>query len=87
VFRGNSHFGMLQVVDRRDGGCRLYLNDSLVQNTYDPARKQSVSHFTYALSGLARAYTTNIHDVLWHRAGRGHCGRWSSPATVRRWTW
>jgi predicted membrane-bound spermidine synthase len=64
VFRGNSHFGVLQVVDRRDGACRFYLNDGLTQNTYDPARKQSVSHFTYSLSGLARAYTTNIHDVL-----------------------
>jgi spermidine synthase len=64
VFEGNSHFGMLQVVDRRDGGCRFYLNDCLVQNTYDPERKLSVSHFTYALSGLARAYNTNIADVL-----------------------
>jgi spermidine synthase len=64
LFRGNSHFGVLQVVDRRDGGCRFYLNDGLTQNTYDPDRKQSVSHFTYSLSGLARAYTTNIHDVL-----------------------
>jgi predicted membrane-bound spermidine synthase len=64
LFRGNSHFGLLQVVDRSDGGCRFYLNDSLTQNTYDPGRKLSVSHFTYALSGLARAYTTNINDVL-----------------------
>jgi spermidine synthase len=64
LFEGNSHFGMLQVVDRPDGSCRFYLNDCLVQNTYDPARKLSVSHFTYALSGLARAYTTNIADVL-----------------------
>jgi spermidine synthase len=64
LFRGNSHFGVLQVVDRRDGGIRFYLNDGLTQNTYDPERKQSVSHFTYALSGLARAYTTNIQDVL-----------------------
>ncbi|MGD0259374.1 MAG: fused MFS/spermidine synthase [Verrucomicrobiota bacterium] len=64
LFRGNSHFGLLQVLDRSDGGCRYYLNDSLTQNTYDPGRKLSVSHFTYALSGLARAYTTNIHDVL-----------------------
>jgi predicted membrane-bound spermidine synthase len=64
LFRGNSHFGMLQVVDRSDGDCRYYLNDSLIQNTYDPGRKLSVSHFTYALSGLARAYTTNIADVL-----------------------
>jgi predicted membrane-bound spermidine synthase len=55
---------VLQVIDRRDGGCRFYLNDNLTQNTYDPDRKQSVSHFTYALSGLARAYTTNINDVL-----------------------
>ena len=69
LFRGNSHFGLLQVVDRRvvdpgDDPCRFYLNDSLTQNTYDPVRKLSVSHFTYALSGLARAYTTNINDVL-----------------------
>jgi spermidine synthase len=64
LFRGNSHFGMLQVFDRRDGGYRFYLNDGLTQNTYDPDRKQSMSHFTYALSGLARAYTTNISDVL-----------------------
>jgi predicted membrane-bound spermidine synthase len=64
LFRGNSHFGLLQVVDRRDGGCRFYMNDSLIQNTYDPGRKLSVSHFTYALAGLARAYTTNINDVL-----------------------
>jgi len=64
LFRGNSHFGVLQVIDRRDGGCRFYLNDGLIQNTYDPDRKLSVSHFTYALSGLARAYTTNVNDVL-----------------------
>jgi spermidine synthase len=64
LFRGNSNFGRLQVIDRRDGGCRFYLNDNLIQNTYDPDRKQSVSHFTYALAGLARAYTTNINDVL-----------------------
>ena len=64
LFRGNSHFGVLQVVEQRDGGLRVYLNDGLWQNTYDPDRKLSVSHFTYALSGLARAYTTNIHDVL-----------------------
>ena len=64
LFRGNSHFGVLQVFDRRDGGFRFYLNDGLTQNTYDPDRKLSVSHFTYALSGLARTYTTNINDVL-----------------------
>jgi spermidine synthase len=64
LFRGNSHFGQLQVLDRADGAKRLYLNDFLTQNTYDPFRKQSMSQFTYMLAGLARAYTTNIHDVL-----------------------
>ncbi len=64
LFQGNSHFGRLQVFDRRDGGGRFYLNDNLIQNTYDPATKKSESAFTYLLSGLARAYTTNIQDVL-----------------------
>jgi spermidine synthase len=63
-FHGNSHFGQLQVLDRRDGLGRFYLNDNLIQNTYDTERKQSESAFTYLLSGLARAYTTNINDVL-----------------------
>jgi len=64
LFRGNSNFGQLQVLERRDGSCRYYLNDFLFQNTYDPASKQSQSCFTYMLSGLARASVTNIHDVL-----------------------
>jgi spermidine synthase len=64
LFHGNSHFGQLQVVDSRDGNRRLYLNDFLTQNTYDPIRKQSMSHFTYMLSGLAQAYVTNVNDVL-----------------------
>jgi spermidine synthase len=63
LFQGNSHFGELQVLDSPLGG-RFYLNDNLTQNTYDPERKQSMSHFTYMLSGLARSYTTNISDVL-----------------------
>lgn len=64
LFRGNSHFGQLQVVDLREGSCRYYLNDNLIQNTYDPATGQSESAFTYLLARLACAYTTNIHDVL-----------------------
>jgi spermidine synthase len=63
-FRGNSHFGQLVVIERRDGKRRAYMNDNLVQNTYDPEQKESLSTFTYMLSGLARAYTTNINDVL-----------------------
>jgi spermidine synthase len=64
LFLGNSHFGRLQVLERRDGNGRIYLNDNLIQNTYDPATKRSESAFTYLLSGLARAYTSNITDVL-----------------------
>jgi spermidine synthase len=64
LFRGNSHFGQLQVLDRREDPERFYLNDNLVQNTYDPDFKQSESAFTYLLAGLARAYATNINDVL-----------------------
>ena len=64
LFRGNSHFGELQVLDAPDRYCRFYLNDNLVQNTYDPKSRRSESAFTYLLAGLARAYTTNINDVL-----------------------
>ena len=64
VFEGNSNFGRLQVFDQRAGQSRFYLNDNLIQNTYDKATKQSESAFTYLLAGLARAYTTNIQDVL-----------------------
>jgi spermidine synthase len=64
LFHSNSHFGELQVVDTRDRYCRFYLNDNLIQNTYDPTNRQSESSFTYLLAGLARAYTTNINDVL-----------------------
>ncbi len=63
-FRGNSHFGLLQVIDGREGAIRYYLNDNLVQNTYDPETGQSVSVFTYMLAGMAECYTTNIQDVL-----------------------
>src|ERR1051326_5726150 len=63
-FRGNSQFGNLQVLERRGGNLRIFSNDNLIQNTYDPIRKQSVSTFTHVLAGLARAYTTNINDVL-----------------------
>jgi spermidine synthase len=64
LFKGNSHFGQLEVLDRKDGEHRYYLNDLLTQNTYDPTQKKSRSQFTYMLAGLARCYTTNINDVL-----------------------
>lgn len=64
VYRANSNFGRLQVIDTDDGARRYYLNDGLPQNDYDPRVKKAVSSFTYMLHGLARGYTTNIEDVL-----------------------
>jgi spermidine synthase len=61
-FFGNSNFGILQVVD--GGNTRYYLNDYLVQNTYDPVTQKSLAVFTYMLNGLVNAYTTNVQDVL-----------------------
>jgi len=61
-FYGNSNFGTLQVLESDRG--RYYMNDYLVQNTYDPSTGQSTSLFTYMLNGLAHVYTTNLQDVL-----------------------
>jgi len=62
LYRRNSSFGMLQVLER--AGQRRYYNDFLLQNTYDTAQKRSLSMFTYMLHDLARAYTPSITNVL-----------------------
>src|SRR5262245_26989822 len=66
LYRCNSNFGMLQVVQTKQSSARrlFYLNDFLIQNTYDPETKQSTAMFTYMLHGLARAYTPQIQEVL-----------------------
>lgn len=64
LFRGNSNFGLLQVLQVKDSPRRFYVNDFLTQNTYDTNTQQSVSMFTYMLHGLARAYTPAISNVL-----------------------
>jgi spermidine synthase len=61
--RRNSNFGQMQVIEDADGQ-RSYLNDYLIQNTYDPFEGKSDSMFTYMLHELARAYNTNTSDVL-----------------------
>ena len=63
LHRSNSDFGMLQVVQLPDGR-RFYLNDFLLQNTYDTQTKKSTSLFTYMLRYLAEGYRTNLQDVL-----------------------
>ena len=64
LFRGNSDFGLLQVIQVKDSPRRYYLNDYLTQNTYDTNSRQSVSMFTHMLHGLARAYAPQVDDVL-----------------------
>ncbi len=64
LYYHNSSFGQMQVVDFKESSRRFYLNDFLVQNTFDPATGQSLSMFTYMLHGLARSYRPNINQVL-----------------------
>ncbi len=62
----NSNFGQLQVIDRHQNGMtlRMYLNDYLMQNSYEPTRGISLSAFTYLLPGFARSYQPVIEEVL-----------------------
>lgn len=71
LFRGNSNFGLLQVLQLTNAPFRYYLNDYLTQNTYDTNSGQSVSMFTYMLHGLAKAYTPRTDHVLCIGVGVG----------------
>jgi spermidine synthase len=71
VFHGNSHFGELQVLQDKGSGRRLYLNDNLLQNTYDATNGLSTSMFTWMLHGLAHAYTPRLERVLCIGVGVG----------------
>jgi len=64
IYRGNSNFGILQVLQQKDRPYRYYLTDYLIQNTYDVTQGRSVSMFTYMLEGLARAYAPRLRRVL-----------------------
>lgn len=71
VFRGNSSFGQIQVIDAKLDDRRYYLNDFLTQNTYDREKGQSLSLFTYALHGLGKVYTDRIDSALCIGVGVG----------------
>jgi len=71
LFKANSNFGQLQVIDNTEGTNRHYLNDYLVQNTYDQKQKKSVSAFTYLLHGLSWSYMPKIEKVLCIGMGMG----------------
>lgn len=82
-YHANSNFGMLQVVERNWDKHRYYLNDFLVQNTYDPTEKKSTSLFTYMLRYLAFGYRTNLHDALCIGMGVGIVPRELALAGVK----
>ena len=64
LYRGNSGFGMIQVVQPRQLPYRYYLTDYLIQNVYDTTLRTSTAMFTYMLEDLARAYVPRLDDVL-----------------------
>lgn len=64
LYRTNSNFGLMQVVETTNGRRRYYLNNLLMQNSYDLETRQSVSSFTHLLHGLARAYHPEIRSVF-----------------------
>ena len=66
LHRANSNYGELLVIEYRDGENveRRYLNDQLIQNTYDPDTGQSRALFSGALRWLAHAYTPQIENAL-----------------------
>ena len=73
LYRANSNYGELQVIEYSNGPTveRRYLNDQLVQNTYDPVAKKSRSLFTGALRWLTHAYTPQTKKVLCIGMGAG----------------
>ncbi len=71
LFRANSNFGDLHVIDNTEGTDRHYLNDYLVQNTYDTKQKKSMSAFSYLLHDLSVAYASRIDRVLCIGMGMG----------------
>lgn len=64
LYNGNSNFGQIQVLEHKNSHRRYYLNDYLVQNTYDSQEKASMSLFTYMLHELAWAYSPSLKNAL-----------------------
>ncbi|MBT5925969.1 MAG: fused MFS/spermidine synthase [Verrucomicrobia bacterium] len=64
LYRKNSNFGLMQVVDSPTGDIRYYLNDYLTQNIFDPIEDKSLTVFTYMLHGLTHAYHPTPEKVL-----------------------
>jgi spermidine synthase len=83
VYRGNSNFGLIQVIDYQYSSLRLCLNDYLLQNTWDTREQKSVSPFTYMLYHLARAYRPHLDSALCIGLGAGLVPRQLAEEGVR----
>jgi predicted membrane-bound spermidine synthase len=64
LYRGNSSFGLIQVLQPTGSGIRYYLTDYLPQNVYDPVRQTGAAMFNWMLEDLALAYAPRLDDVL-----------------------
>jgi len=71
LYQANSNFGELQVLDDPSNMSRYFLNDFLVQNTYDTVERKSRSAFSYVLHDLAWAYAPGIGRALCIGMGMG----------------
>jgi spermidine synthase len=64
LYRGNSSFGLIQVIQPKGSGIRYYLTDYLAQNVYDSVRGTGAAMFNWMLEDLAQAYALRLDDVL-----------------------
>jgi spermidine synthase len=64
LYRGNSSFGLIQVVQPSGSSIRYYLTDYLPQNVYDTVSGTSAAMFTWMLEDLAAAYAPRLDDAL-----------------------
>ena len=73
LFRANSNFGLVQVVQTTNSRpLRYLLNDLLPQNSYDPERHEGAAAFTFIEDALIAAYRAeDVHDALFIGMGAG----------------
>jgi SAM-dependent methyltransferase len=64
LYRGNSSFGLIQVVQPSGSRIRYYLTDYLPQNVYDTVSGTGAAMFTWMLEDLALAYAPRLDDAL-----------------------
>ncbi len=64
LYRGNSEFGLIQVVQPSGSRIRYYLTDYLPQNVYDTVSGTGAAMFNWMLEDLAFAYAPRLDDVL-----------------------